>query len=674
MNSFKTGKISFLFTILVLFFSNILYAQNEQTSSNELCRYPTLHGSEIVFEAGGNLWKVDRSGGTASRLTTDKGFDIMPRFSPDGKTIAFTGDYDGNTDVYTIPAEGGPVKRLTYHSDVTQDAPLRWGPDNMVVTWTPDSKNIVFLSRRNTFNSWFGQLFKIPVTGGLPEQLAVPKGGVTSFSPDGNKIAYNRIFRNFRTWKKYYGGLAQDIWIYDFATKKIERVTDWKGTDTYPMWYNNTIYFASDRGPENRMNIWAYDISSKQFRQVTHFKDYDIDWPSLGNDGIVFQDGGSLYVMDLPGEKLHKLKVTVPDDGVRSRAQWTDVSKLIQSFDIAPNGKRALFGARGDIFTVPEEHGNTRNLTQTSQAREQYPSWSPDGKWIAYTTDKTGESEIAIRPSEGGGKELILTDTKSGYYYSPVWAPNSDKLAFSDNSHILWYLDLKDKKPVKVDQDMYTEIHDYSWSPDGLWIAYSKTGDNNFNDIYLYSVKDNKVSRISTGMNSDTEPVFGSEGKYLYFISARHENSALSESEFNIATLKMDGIYVTTLQKDEASPFAPRSDEGSNEKKDSSKQKIKEWKPGAIPAMHIDLEGLIERSVPLQIPSNDIEGLMTFKGLVYYMTSSPFTIEGRLPGQNSDLNTFDMEKRKNSVIAKDIAGYALSADGSKILLNRKIST
>ncbi len=661
-----TSVIVFLVTV----FSITLSAQTDN-NGKLFCRYPTLYGNTIVFESAGNLWSVNRNGGIARRLTTDKGFDIMPRFSPDGKTIAFTGEYEGNTDVYTIPAEGGPVTRLTFHSDVTKDAPLRWGPDNMVVNWTPDGKNIVFLSRRNTFNSWFGRLFSVPVTGGLPVQLPLPKGGLLSYNKDGSEIAYNRIFRNFRTWKDYYGGLAQDIWIYNFNTKKIERITNWKGTDTYPMWYKNTIYFASDRGKEKRLNIWAYDINTKSFRQITHFKNYDVDWPSLGNDGIVFQDGGSLYVIDLPSEKINKINVIVPDDGTRTMPRWVDASKLIQSYDIAPNGKRTLFGARGDIFTVPEEHGDTRNLTQTSGAREQYPTWSPDGKWVAYTTDATGECEVAVRPSDGSGKQIILTNTKEEYYYTPVWSPGSDKLAFSDNSHILWYLNIKDKKLVKVDQDIQNEIHDYSWSPDGLWLAYSKLGKNTLSDIYLYSLKENKAHRITTGMNSDYEPVFGPKGKHLYFISARHENPTLSESEFNIATLKMDGIYVVTLQKDETSPFAPRSDEGSFSKKKDSTEKAKPWKPGAISPIKIDLENLISRAVPLPIPSADISGLGALGEYVYYVTSSPSMIAGPLPGESTDLHVFDMNKRKDHVLIKAIGGYALSADGNKILYKQK---
>ena len=671
MKSIRTVYILLLFFIWgsIAGIPRKIFAQDNSVKA--LCRYPTLYDNTIVFESYGNLWKVNRNGGTASRLTTDKGFDIMPRFSPDGKMIAFTGDYDGNVDVYTIPADGGVVKRLTFHSDVVKEATLRWGPDNMVVSWTPDSKNIIFLSRRNTFNSWFGRLFSVSISGGLPEQLTLPKGGLLSYNSDGNKIAYNRIFRNFRTWKKYYGGLAQDIWIYDFNSKKIERITDWKGTDSYPMWYQNTVYFASDRGPENRMNIWAYEIETKKFRQITNFKDYDVDWPSLGNNGIVFQNGGSLYVLDLPGEKLHEIKVNVPDDGKLSRPRWVNVNNEIASYEIAPNGKRALFEARGDIYTVPEEHGNTRNLTQTSNAREENPTWSPNGKWVAYVTDISGESEIAVKSSDGAGEQQILTDRKKGYFYTPVWAPGSDKLAFSDNEKTLWYINIKEKKIIKIDQSVRNEIHDYSWSPDGSWIAYSKTEDNNFSNIYLYNLNENKTTNVSSEMNDDYEPVFSSDGKYLYFISSRHENPVSSQIEFNMATQKMGGIYVATLQKTEPSPFAPRSDEGIIETKNDTSKKST-WKPGAINPVHIDVNGLMSRAVPLQIPAGNISHLLTAGDMIYFMTSPSEIVDGpKLVGEQDTLHVYDMKKREAASLISSLEGYELSADGSKIIYKLK---
>ncbi|MGH8280395.1 MAG: S41 family peptidase, partial [Gammaproteobacteria bacterium] len=644
-------------------------------ASNTLMRYPTLHGDSVVFEAHGNLWEVNRAGGTAHRLTTDPGFDLMPRFSPDGKWIAFTGQYRGNTDVYVIPAGGGDARRLTFHSDVVPDAPLRWGPDNMVVTWTPDSRNIVFLSRRNTFNSWFGQLFTVPLTGGLPTQLPIPKGGILTYSPDGQSIAYNRIFRNFRTWKRYKGGLAQDVWLYNFAEKKSTRITDYPGADMDPMWYGHLIYFISDRGPEERKNLWVYDLNSRQFRQVTHFKDFDIDWPSLGDTGIVFQESGDLYVMDLPSEQLHKLDVSVPDDGTRTGARWVDESKYIQFMDTAgdtnlalsPNGKRALLQARGDIWSLPRAHGPSIDLTHTSNAEEEYPAWSPDGKWIAYATDITGEDQLAVRPADNSGPQQIVTDFKTGYFYGPTWSPGSDRLAFSDNEHRLWILDIKTRKLTQVAQDKYNEMHDYSWSPDGRWLAYSITGASQMRQIYLYNLAEAKATLISSPMNNDQSPVFDPAGKYLYFVSTRHENPTFSQSEFNIATLQMTGVYVTTLTKAEPSPFAPRDDAGTLLEKPEPKSAA--WKPGNRMPIAIDLDGLMARAVPLPIPASNISGLAATPGQVFYSTVPNQMIAGPLPGTQPELHVYNLATREDQVLGSGFYGWTLSADGSTILYN-----
>ncbi len=650
-------------------------AQAQTTDGHTLMRFPTLHGDNIVFEAHGNLWEVSRSGGTASRLTTDPGYDLMPRFSPDGRWIAFTGEYQGNQDVYVIPAAGGAAKRLTFHSDVVDKAPTRWGPDNMVVTWTPDSKNIVFLSRRMAWNSWYGRLFEVPVTGGLSTPLPLDRGGLMTYSPDGKSIAYNRIFRNFRTWKRYNGGLAQDVYTYNFDSKKLDRITDWKGTDTAPMWVGRKIYFLSDRDSDRRENIWVYDLDTKQFREVTHFTDYDIDFPSLGDNGIVFQQGGSLWVLDLPSEQLHQLDVTVPDDGTRTGPRYVEANKYLRDVDtagqtdyaLAPNGKRALFSARGDIFTVPAEHGATRDLTDTSNADEDHPSWSPDGKTVAYATAVDGEQEIAIRPADGGA-EKIVTHFQTGFFYTPMWSPDGKRLAFADGNHRLWLLDIASGKLTQVAQDTYNEIHDQSWSPDGRWLAYSVTGSNEQRGIWLYSLDAGKATLVSGPMGNDFSPVFSPDGKYLYFVSTRHENPTLSESEFNVATLKMDGIYVATLRKDEASPFAQRSDEGAVEPKKATKPEP--WKPGAIKPIKVDLDGLMARAVSVPVPASDIASLDARGGYIYYLTTAPQMIEGPLPGEKSALHVYDLKERKDAVVAEDLNNYSLSADGGKVLYEK----
>ncbi len=655
------------------------FAASGRAAEHTLMRFPTLYEQTVVFEAHGNLWAVSRTGGIARRLTSESGYDLMPRFSPDGRWIAFTAGYEGNQDVYVIPASGGAARRLTFHSDIVPQTPTRWGPNNMVVTWTPDSKNVVFLSRRMSMN-WTPRLFEVPVGGGLPTPLPLDSGGLMTYSPDGRSVAYNRIFRNFRTWKRYDGGMAQDVYTYELDAKRLTRITTWKGTDTAPMWYGRKIYFLSDRDAHRRENIWVYDLDSKQFREVTHFADYDIDFPSLSPEqdraaGIVFQQGGRLWVLDLPSEQLHGLDVSVPDDGVRTGPRYVDASKLIRERDTAqqtdyalsPNGRRALFSARGDLFTVPAEHGATRDLTQTSAADEDHPSWSPDGKTVAYTTDSTGEQQIAIRPAEGG-PERVLTHFRTGFFYTPVWSPDGKHLAFGDGNHRLWLLDIASGRTTQVAEDPYNEIHDQSFSPDGRWLAYSLTGANQQRGIYLYSLESARARRVSEPLANDFGPVFSPDGKYLYFVSSRHENPTLSESEFDVATLEMTGIYIATLRKNEPSPFAPRSDEGAVEQK--REQKPEPWKPGASPPIQIDLDGLMARAVPVPIPAADIVALDGRGEKIFYEVTPPQMLEGPLPGEKSALRVYDLAARKDGLVVEDLAEYSLSADGEKVLYKR----
>ncbi|MDB5975374.1 MAG: hypothetical protein JWR07_2134, partial [Nevskia sp.] len=680
--------------MLLLLLACVLAAPHARADDQAtLMRFPTLHGDTVVFEAHGNLWQVNRAGGTASRLTAEPGYELMPRYSPDGKWIAFTGQYQGNRDVYVIPAGGGAARRLTFHSDITAEAPTRWGPDNMVVGWTPDSKDIIFLSRRDSRSFWVTRLYTVPVEGGMQRPLPLDRAGLLSYSPDGKQIAYNRIFRNFRTWKRYQGGLGQDLFTYDFDSKKLSQITDWPGTETAPMWYGHTIYFLSDHDHQQRENIWAYDLETHQFREVTHFTDYDADFPSLGDNGIVFQQGGKLYVLDLPSEQLHPLETRVPDDGVHTGPRFVDARKSLRDsdaaqqpdYDLAPNGKRALFTARGDLFSVPAEHGATRNLTASPGADDDHPAWSPDGTRVAYTTDSGGEQQIAVRPAEGG-EEKILTHFHNGFYYQPMWAPGGDKLAFSDHEHRLWLLDLAGGEPRQVAQDQYQEIHDYSWSPDGRWLAYSLTGPNQVHAIWFYSLDSGKATRVSAARDNDLAPIFDAEGKHLYFISTRHENPVFADNEMNIALVKSSGVYVTTLAADAASPFAPQSDEGAvagagkdegddgkhgkDKSGDAKDGDGKPWKPAASAPIHLDLEGLMQRAVPLPVPAANIVSLDERKGKVYYFTQPLTMIDGRLPGEKAALHVFDTTERKDAVVVEELDGYRLAADGGKVLYKK----
>jgi len=658
-----------LLAVLVLICPSLGLAQ--ETPEGRLLRFPDVYRDKLVFSYGGDLWLVSSAGGIARRITTHPGLELFPRFSPDGKWIAFTGQYDGNFNVYVIPAEGGEPRQLTFLPDVGSIAE-RMGPNNMVVTWFPDSKRILFLSRRDTFNTWFGRLFSVSIDGGLPERLPIDKGGLTSFSPDGTKIAYNRIFRNFRTWKRYTGGMAQDIAIYDFTHKTYERLTDYPGTDTYPMWHGDTIYFGSDRGPEHRMNLYAYSLKTRQTRQLTHFTDYDVNWPSLGPDAIVFENGGFLYLFDLQTEKARKLSIDLPGDRDLTRKHWTNVSKFISDFDISPEGKRAVFTARGDIFTVPAKEGSIRNLTQTPGIREKNAAWSPDGKWVAYLSDRTGEDELYVVPQDGMGKELRITTDGKMFRLAPVWSPDSKKLLFADKDLRLFYVDLEARKPVLIDQGKYADLDEYTWSPDSKWVAYAKAAENRYNVIHLYSLEERKITPITTSFTDSWNPAFDPGGKYLYFLSNRDYNEVLGVFDFEFANPKATRVYVVTLRADLPSPFAPQSDESGakkpeaaakEEKKEESKTEGRE-----VPKdFRIDLAGIGDRVVALSIPPGRLRHLDASKDYVFYATMPVAGLSGPLPGETPALHLFDLKERKDHVLINGADHYALAFDGKKLL-------
>ncbi|MGD0711612.1 MAG: protease, partial [Bacteroidales bacterium] len=414
-----------LFSVFICAYALLSRSQDEA----RLLRFPALHGNQIVFTYAGDLYTVDKTGGIARKLTSDAGYEMFAKFSPNGKQIAFTAQYDGNTEVYAMPSEGGVPKRLTYTATLGRDdISDRMGPNNIVMTWRDDS-TIVYRSRKQSFNDFKGQLFLASTNGGLSKELPLPCGGFCSYSPDKSKLAYNRVFREFRTWKYYKGGMADDIWIYDFATKKTIDITNNDAQDIMPMWVGNKIYFISDR--DRTMNLFCYDTETKETKKMTNFTEFDIKFPSLGDNAIVFENGGYIYIFDLATQKAEKVTIKIADDELSGRSELKDASKFINSAAVSPDGKRIAFDARGDIFTVPVKSGITRDITQTPGVHERDMDWSPDGKYIAYISDATGEDEIYIMQQDGESKAIQLTKDGDTYKYSIKWSPDSKK--------ILWY-------------------------------------------------------------------------------------------------------------------------------------------------------------------------------------------------------------------------------------------
>ncbi len=621
-----------------------------------LLRFPAVHGDTVVFTYAGNLYSVPAAGGTARRLTNDDGFEMFAHFSPDGKQLAFTGQYDGNTEVYLMPAEGGVPRRLTWtatlHRDDVSD---RMGPNNIVLGWRHDGKHVLFRSRMRSFNDFIGQLFLVGTDGGLPEQVELPRGGFASFAPDDSKLAYNRVFREFRTWKRYRGGMADDVWIYDFKTKKTENITNNDAQDVFPMWHEDRIYFLSDRDERKRMNLYVYDTKDKTTKQLTEFADFDVKFPSLGDKAIAFENGGWLYLLDLATHKVRKLTVYINDDMSTGRGGLRDVSKSVATYEIAPDGKRALFCARGDVFTVPAQHGPTRNLTRTSGVHERDAQWSPDGKWIAFVSDTTGEDEIHVIPQDGGDAARPLTSGADTYKYGPVWSPDSKKLLWSDKKNRLQYVDVATKQVTPVDQSKRWEIHDYAWSPDGKWVAYARPETDALEKIWLYSVEQKKNYEVTDGWYGASDPCFSGDGKYLFFVSRRDFNPVYGQTEFNHVYQDMAKVYFVTLAKETRSPFEPKSDEVGE-------------KPAAAPpaqgplTLKVDVDGIKDRVLSLPVaPSNYLQ-LRSVGGAVYYLR------RGSKDGA-TQLQTFDLATQKETGCGA-VGGYEISADGKKMLVSK----
>lgn len=667
-----------------------MVAWSEEAREGRLLRFPDTHKDKIAFVYGGDIWIASTGGGVARRITTHPGRELFPKFSPDGKWIAFTGQYDGNFNVYVIPAEGGQPKQLTFYQGGAQPLSDRMGIHNEVVTWFPDNKRILFLSRRDATNGWIKRPFSVSIDGGLPEPLPMDQGGLVSFSPDGTKVAYNRVFRNFRTWKRYTGGLAQDIYIYDIKNNVFEQqIPHTEYTDTFPMWHENTIYFTSDRGPEHKLNLYSYDPGSKRVEQLTKFTNYDVMWPSLGPDAIVFENAGYLYTFDFASKQAQKLTIYVPGETGETLKHWASVSRLITDFDISPDGKRAVFAARGDVFTVPAKEGSIRNLTRTQGVREKDAAWSPDGRSIAYISDRTGEDELFISQQDGLGKEQQITSGYKGFKFPPAWSPDSKKLAWADKDLRLWYVDVTEKKPVEVDRAQYAEITNYSWSPDSKWLAYDKADENGNSYVLLYALADKKVTAVTTSFTNSNSPLFDPAGKYLYFISDRDYNEVLGNFDFEFANPKTSRVYIVTLRADEPSPFPALSDEVSikkeeptagtkdeekGEAKGKSKEKAKkeDEKPRAegkeaAKEFRVDLDGIQNRIVALPMPPSIIRTLAAAKDLLLYGSAPIQGLSGPLPGETAAVHAYDLKDRKDKVLIENVERFALSFDGTKML-------
>jgi len=639
-------------------------------SGTLLLRFPAIHGDQLVFSYAGNLYTVSAQGGTARRLTSHDGYEMFARFSPDGRQIAFTGQYDGNTEVFLIPAQGGVPERLTWTATLDRDEVSdRMGPNTIVLGWTPDGKEILFRSRMREFNDFKGQLYLVPAGGGMPEQLPLPRGGFSSFSPDGSRLAYNRIFREFRTWKRYRGGMADDIWIYDRNRKETRNLTNNPASDIFPMWSGDRIYFLSDRDENKRMNLFVCTPEGGETRQLTFFTDYDIKFPSLGDQAIVFEKGGAIYRFDLASGTASAVPVTIAEDLAASRSGLLDVSPFIANFEISPDGQRALFGARGDLFTIPAKYGEIRNLTATPGIHERSSTWSPDGRWIAAISDRSGEDEIWLFSQEGKSAPRQITSSGDVYKYRPIWSPDSRKLLWADKKLRLQYVDIESQKITLVDSARVFEFNDYAWSPNNKWIVYTRNEEEMMPRLYLYSVATATTAAISDGWFDCANPVFSSDDRYLFFVSDRDFNPLYSQIEWNHIYRDMSRIYMLTLAKDTPSPFQPKSDEvqiggrtttGSASKSD--KKEAKKENSFSIATSRIDLEGLAQRIIGLPVKPANYGSLASVEDKLYYIRRSS-------RDEKPILLFYDLKELKETELGQ-IDGYEISADLKKMIVRQ----
>jgi tricorn protease len=629
-------------------------------------RFPTVSNDAVVFTCAGDLYTVPLAGGVARKLTAfAEGYEAFPRFSPDGASIAFTGEYDGNREVYLIPAEGGAPQRLTYTPSLTRDdISDRMGPNNLVMGWAPDGRRIVFRSRMAEWNDFNGQLYLVSKDGGAPDQLPLPRGGFCSYSPDGSKLAYNRIFREFRTWKRYRGGMADDVWIYDFATKKVENITQNPALDIIPMWSGDRIYFVSDRGDAKRMNLYVYDLASKATRKLTDFDEFDIKFPSLGPKHIVFENGGFLYAFDLATEKTARVPVIIADDMASGRGKVVKVGDRVTNYEIGPDGQRALFGARGDIFTVPAKNGNTRNLTRTPGIHERSSKWSPDGRTIAFISDKSGTEEIWLMNQDGTGDPRQITTGGDTYKYRILWSPDGSKVLWNDKMQRLCFVDLASKATTVVATAEVGEIFQAAWTPDSRWIAYGMPERDGMNRVHLYSLETKKDVPVTDSWYTSGDPAFSQDGKYLFFVSDRDFSPVYSSTEWNHAYLAMSRVYFVTLAKDTKSPFAPKSDEVALKPEKAAAPAEKpaaKAEPGAVPVVKVDLDGLADRIVALPVETANY-------GHIYATGDSVYYIRVKDLEQQASLMLYNLAELKETDLGK-IGDYEVSADGKKMLVN-----
>jgi len=648
----KKTKAIFIASALMILMVNSMAVSAE----NPMMQNPDIYGNIIVFASGGDIWKAPAEGGAAVRLTFSDGRENFPEISPDGSLIAFTGEYDGNSDVYVMNINGGNITRLTYHPGMDE-----------VIGWNQTKNKIMFTSGRNS-TSRYTKMFLISSDGTGLEEMIMYDAARGSFSPDGSKIAYNKDSQDNATWKRYTGGRAQEVFIYNFKTNEETNITNYKGSDRTPMWVGDKIYFSSDR--DRVLNIYAYDTATQKIEQITKHTEYDVQHPDEGSNKIVYELGGDIWMLDLMSGESKKVPIQILTDMEETRPYMKDISKEITSADISPTGKRALIVARGEVFTIPEKEGPTRNISNNCGARDKDAVWSPDGKWIAYLSDKTGEYEIYIVNPDGKEEAIKLTSSKDGYRHTLKWSPDSKKIGYTDQTLTLYFIDVATKNLTRVDKEEYENvdvsldvksIYDFSWSPDSRYLAYSKMNKDFMYQVYVYSLETKAINCISNGLFYDFSPVFTKDGNFIIFISDRRFAPTYCDIEWEMIYRKVAGIYAIPLKKDGKSILPFKSDE-----ENASAAPSKTDKPVLV---NIDFQGIADRTEALPLEKGNYRDLSVNKSSLFYLNSDEgnfnrFEIDTHGP---MSLYSYNFDSKKETSIIEEIDSYKLSADGENII-------
>jgi len=628
-------------------------------AQTRLLRYPDLHGDRVAFTYGGDLWAVSAEGGVATRLTAHPGLERFPKFSPDGRWIAFTGQYDGDEQVYVIPAGGGVPRQLTFYPAL---GPLNpWaGCDNQVMGWTPDGRAVLFRSMRDADGVLGdGTLYTIALDGGPARRLPMVVAGTGAFAPDGKRLAYEPIYRDFSNWKRYEGGRAQGIYVLDLATSQQLPLPQGRPTDQDPMWIGDQIYFTSDRN--GTLNLYRADPGGAV--QLTFNATWDVRWPSSDHQArIVYERVGALRVFNVKTGLDQGLHVTVPTDGGASRPLRVDAE--VESFGLSPRGERALFVARGDVFSVPIENGPVRNLTQSPRAHDKLARWSPDGRTIAFVSDQSGEENVYLVDQEGKGKPRALTTTLKVFLTSLAWAPDGAHLALGDKDGRIFVAGVADRKLTQVAKDIGDGDVDYAWSPDGRYLAVTLSNVNGMDSLHIWSADEGLLRRVTPEFFPVRSPAWDPQGNYLYYLSRRTYATQASNLEMDYAGSHNWGVFALALRRNVAHPFPPESDEVTLGPARA------EPAQGPPQPLSIDWEGLAQRAVRVPVVPGSIGRLVATPGHLLYRRLG-LELDGHPAILKPSLCVFDLKKRRESVLADDVQGWEVSADGTKVLVNQE---